>query len=445
MKLFALAAIALFCFPAFSQTNGGAILLDDVRLIDGTGTPPKDHVSILIRDGRITQIFSGTGIAIHEPDARVLRLSGKTVIPGLINGHGHLGVSQGTSVSSANYTPENIERQVALYERYGITTIMSLGMNKDLIYQLRSDQEKGQFGGATILTAGRGIGVPGGVPGVNVGSDQVYRPATPEEARADIREMAGHSPNLIKIWVDDNLHKSPPPNPAVYRAAIDEAHKLHLRVAAHVYYLADAKQLLADGIDILAHSIRDREIDPETIRLIQSRKVYYIPTLQLEESFFIYADRPAWMDTLFFRNAVNPELASLLNSAAYRDKVRQDATTPIHRAALRTAMTNLKKLHDAGLGDLIAFGTDSGANPFRIQGFAEHRELQLMVKCGMTPIEAIHSATWVNAHMLHIENITGSIEPGKRADLIVLDADPSANIANTEKLAMVFHHGRQVR
>ena len=442
MKLLLIAALTLCPFCTFAQTGSPTVLLEDVRLIDGTGRAPADHVSILIRDGKIAQI-ANAGSQLAASDAQVLKLSGKTVMPALINGHGHLGPSQGISVSSANYTPDNIERQLAQYQTYGVTTMISLGMNKDLLYQLRSRQEKDELGGTTILTADRGVGATNGFPPVNVGSDQLYRPSTPEQARKDVDEMASRDPNLIKIWVDDNLHKLPPPNPAVYAAVIDEAHKQHLRVAAHVYYLADAKRLLEDRIDILAHSIRDQEIDADTINVIKKQKVYYISTLQLEESFYIYADHPKWMDTPFFQNAVNPELAQLLDSSTYRQKVQQDPTTPVHRAALQTAMANLKKLHDEGA--LVAFGTDSGANPFRIQGFAEHRELELMVEAGLTPGEAIHCATAVNAEMLHVSEKTGTLQTGKEADLLVLDADPSTDIGNTRKIAMIFHKGREVK
>lgn len=418
-------------------------MLQDVRLIDGTRHAPLEHVSILIRSGKIAQIAAADAFKVPE-GAEVLKLSGKIAMPGLINGHGHLGLSEGVSVLPANYTAENIEHQLERYQQYGVTTMISLGMNRDLLYRLRSEQEKGELAGTTILTADRGLGVPGGVPGVSVGPDQLYRPASAEEARKDVREMATRDPNLIKMWVDDNLHKSPRPNPAIYGAAIDEAHKEHLRVAAHVYYLEDAKRLLQDGVDILAHSIRDQEIDSDTVSLIKNHEVYYVPTLQLEESFYIYAEHPVWMDTPFFENAVNPELASMFATIAYKKKVQQDATTAIHRVAFQTAMVNLKKLHEAPSA-LIAFGTDSGANPFRIQGFAEHRELELMVQAGMTPLEAIQSATSVTAKMLHIDEKTGTIEVGKQADVIVLNADPSADITNTRKIAMVFHHGQQIR
>lgn len=421
-----------------------AIVLQDVRLIAGSGYAPVSHASILIQDGKIAQIVTyGNGNDQWPPDANVMKLTGKTVMPGIINGHGHLGLSQGLTVGPQNYTEQNIEQQMLQYERYGVTSMISLGMNQDLLYDIIARQKRGEIGGATVMTADRGLGTPGGVPGVDVGSNQVYRPATPQEARADVDEMATRHPTLVKIWVDTGLGKSPAPNPAVYAAAINEAHKKHMRVAVHVYYLADAKRVAQDGADILAHSIRDQPVDSEMIALLKKHKMYYIPTIQLEEAFFIYADHPAWMDDAFFKSAVTPEVMAHLLSPEYKQKVTQDPTTAIHRAALRTAMTNLKTLQDAGIP--IGFGTDSGANPYRIQGFAEHRELQLMVEAGLTPIQAIHSATGVNAQMLHIDTKTGTIQQGKQADLIVVDGDPSQNIADTEKIVMVFHNGREVK
>ena len=319
---------------------------------------------------------------------------------------------------------------------------MSLGMNNDMLYKLRSEQEKGKLQGSTILTADRGMGVPGGVPAVGLKEDPVYRPANPEDARQDVREMAKRNPDLVKVWVDDNLHKLPAPNPGVYRAAIDEAHKQHLRVAAHVYYLSDAQKLLAAHIDILAHSIRDQAVDDKTVQLMISQGVYYIPTLQLEDAFFIYADHPKWMNTPFFESALNPDLKAMLTSKAYKDKIDNDATTDVHRAALEMAMKNLSTLFDAGVK--VGFGTDSGANPYRIQGFAEHRELELMVQTGMTPVQAIRAATGLNAQLLGIAKTTGTIEVGKQADLLVLDADPTDSIRNTREIRMIFHEGREV-
>jgi imidazolonepropionase-like amidohydrolase len=418
-------------------------VLSDVRMIDGTGNPPVDHVTIVIQGTRIRDVLTAPHVGKWPPKTSVRQLSGRTVMPGIINGHGHLGLTQGTTFSPNNYTEANLARQLLQYQRYGVTTVMSLGMNQDLLYRIIGEQRSGERDGATVLTADRGIGVPDGVPPVKVGPEQVYRPATPAEAREAVREMAEREPSLIKIWVDTNLGQLATPNPAVQLAVIQEAHRLHLRVAAHVFYLADAKRLLADGVDILAHSVRDRELDADTIEQIKKRGVYYIPTLQLEESFFAYAEHPPWMDPPFFRQAVDLQLWQLLNSPAYKTRVETDKTTPIHQEALRTAMVNIKKARDAGVD--VAFGTDSGANPFRIQGFAEHRELQLMVAAGFTPLEAIHAATEVNARMLDIAGRVGTIAKGKNADILVLSADPSSDIANTEKLEMVFHLGHAIK
>lgn len=448
VKLLPLALLLTCSLGAQTNSAGSStekpIVLQDVRLIAGGGYAPVDHASILIEDGKIAQIVTySNGNDQWPADANILKLTGKTVIPGIINGHGHLGLSQGVTVGPQNYTEQNIEQQIQQYERYGVTTMISLGMNQDLLYGIIARQKKGDVPGATILTADRGIGAPGGVPGVDVGPNQLYRPTTPEEARMDVDEMAARHPTLIKIWVDTGLGKLPAPNPQVYAAAINEAHRKRLRVAVHVYYLADAKRVVQDGADILAHSIRDQPVDSEMIQLLKRHRVYYVPTLQLEESFYIYAEYPAWMDTPFFKNAVNPELAAQFQSPAYKQKVEQDPTTPIHREALKTAMANLKTLQDAGV--MVGFGTDSGANPYRIQGFAEHRELQLMVQAGLTPIQAIHCATGVNAQMLRLDAKTGTIQQGKQADLIVVDGDPSQNIADTEKIAMIFHKGREVK
>jgi imidazolonepropionase-like amidohydrolase len=159
----------LFAFAAFGQNT--SFVLSDVRLIDGTGRAPVEHATVVVRNGKIVR--AGAAAGGDTGGSRIIPLSGKTVIPGLINGHGHVGLVQGTAVSPSNYTGVNVMRQLVQYEQYGVTTVISLGMNKDLLYKIRSDQEKGNEPGATVLSAGRGIGVPNGVPPVKVGADQV--------------------------------------------------------------------------------------------------------------------------------------------------------------------------------------------------------------------------------------------------------------------------------
>ncbi len=431
----------IFLLSSLAARPAERTVIPDVNLIDGSGSPVKQHVTVVIEDQQIREIRSASSYKANSSE-HVLHFEGKTVIPGLIAAHAHLGLVDGATTKPENYTEQNIERQLQQYERYGVTTVMSLGVNKDLLYQLRDQQKAGKLGGSTILTAGRGIGFPGGFPPLNVAPDQVYRPNTPDEARQEVREMAAHHPDMIKVWVDDNLGKLPRPNFSIIAAVIDESHKQHLRTAAHVFYLDDAKQLVNDGVDVLAHSVRDKPVDAEFIQLMKKHHVAYIPTLQLEEAFFIYADHPNWTQSPFFLNALQPQTRAMLFSPQFAAKIQKDLVTAQHRQFLATAEQNLKTLFKAGV--TIGFGTDSGATPTRIAGFAEHRELQLMVEAGLTPAEALRAATAINASILKIPQI-GVLKTGKQADLIVLNSDPLSNIANTEQILLVMHKGAEIK
>jgi imidazolonepropionase-like amidohydrolase len=343
--------------------------------------------------------------------------------------------------SATGYTRENVTAQLKQFERYGVTTILSLGLNLDLVYELREEQRAGRLGGATIFTAGRGIGVPGGAPPLPAAADQIYRPATVEEARKDVDELAAHRADMVKIWVDKLHGAAPEMTPEIYKAVIDEAHQKHVRVAAHEYALEDARQLVADGVDVLAHSVRDQVVDDAFIQAMKQHKVWYVPTFTVDESFFVYAGRPAFMQTKFFQEAAGPKLMARFDAPGYAEKIDQEAQTAQHRKDFAVGQQNLKKLFDAGVN--VGFGTDSGALPDRIPGFAEHRELELMVEAGLTPMQAIAAATGENAKLLHSTDL-GTIAVGKRADLLVLDADPLIDIRNTQKIFAVYHDGRSV-
>jgi len=417
-----------------------AVLLRNVRLIDGTGAAPQEHVSLLLRNGRIEKI--GGAEMVAPKGVAVRDLSGKTVMPGIISAHSHLGLLVDDAESSATaYTRENVTAQLKEFERYGVTMIMSLGVNRDLVYELRDEQRAGKLDGATIFTAGRGIGVPGGAPGLPAAADQIYRPATVEEARKDVDELAAHHADIVKIWVDEVHGTVPKMKPKIYKAVIDEAHQKHLRVAAHEYALEDAKRLVADGVDVLAHSVRDQVVDDAFVQSMKQHGVWYVPTFTVDESFFIYAERPAFVQTVFFQKAAGPKLTAKFEANGYAEKVNQDPQTAQHRKDIEIGQQNLKRLFDGGVS--VGFGTDSGALPGRIPGFSEHRELELMVEAGLTPMQAITAATGKNAELLYAAD-RGTIAAGKRADLLVLDADPLTDIRNSRKIVAVYHDGRAV-
>ena len=426
-------------------------ILTGARLIDGTGRPPVENSVLTLRGERIISIErGGDGNPIIPAGARLIDLHGQTIIPGLISAHSHLGLVKGASTASAeNYTHENVARQLAQYEGYGVTAVMSLGVNRDVLYDWRDEQRRGTLGGADIFTADRGLGVPGGVPPFPVPPEQVYRPPSPEDARTAVREMANRHPDLIKLWLDDMFGTLPKMSPDVFKAAIEEAHaateEAHrhgLRVAAHMFYLADAKALVDAGVDVLAHSVRDCAVDGEFIAAVKTRKVAYIPTLALDESQFIYAEHPDWMDSPFFTAAVDPGLLDSWLKPEYAAKLRANPSTAKNRAAFAMAMKNVRSLHDAGV--LVAMGTDSGAMPTRIAGFAEHRELQLLVQGGFTPMAAIVAATAHSAEVIGQAADRGTLEAGKRADFLVLEANPLDDIRNTTRIAAIWHAGKSI-
>jgi imidazolonepropionase-like amidohydrolase len=409
-------------------------LIKNVRLIDGSGNTPQSNVSILIKADTIAAILpAGSKLPAAT---QTLDMGGSTIMPLLVSAHTHLGLIKGNTSTAANYTEANVRRQLQQYLHYGVGTVMALGTDHPLIFPLRDLSRKDSLGGARLFTAGYGFGVQGGVPPDAFGAD-IFRPNTPAEAVADVQKLAALHPDFIKIWVDGN----PRMQPVIYQAIINEAHKQNIKVAAHVFYLEDARNLVKDGIDLLAHSVRDKEIDNALINDMKAKGVFYIPTLSLDEYNFIYAGQPVWMNDPFFINSLEPGVWKMLNSDDYRAQQQQDQQRDAKMRAFIIAVTNLHKLDSAGVN--IAMGTDSGAFPVRAQGFSEHLELQLMVEAGINPLKVITYATANGARLLGISSYEGTLAAGKKADFMVLDGDPVTDIKNTRNIIAVWKNGKK--
>lgn len=432
-------------FP--SSPNASPILLRDVRLLDGTGQAAREHMTLILADGRIQQVCSaGQSCPIPEGATEVPLASGTTVMPSVISAHVHLALlNAGGQFDPNAYTEPHVIAQLQQYVRYGVTTVVSLGMNRDLVWSIRDRQRAGQLGsdqvgGATLLTVGRGIGVPNGFPPNAAAPDQLDRPATPAEARIDVDRAADHHADLIKIWIDSNHGKLPEMSDAVVRAVIAEAHARGLRVAAHIYALEDARRLVTEGVDILAHSVRDAPVDPDFIALLKSKGTWYIPTLTVDQSFFLFADQPELLDDPLLIAALPASQLAVLRSPEYRNGIESDPATVQHRKDFAIASQNLKRLYDAGVK--VGFGTDSGATLARIPGYAEHGELALMVRAGLTPAQALGCATLHNAEMLRLS--TGVLKTGNRADLLIVQGDPTADIDAVNHIVAVYHAGVRI-
>lgn len=438
MKRLAVLACVMACTPAWAET----VAITGVRLVDGTGATPIENAAIVMTGGRI--VSAGRDIEIPA-DARRIDHSGRTVIPGLISTHSHVGQVGGTSMGAKNYTREVITAELAQFGRYGVTTVVALGNNGPLFATLREEAHAGTLAGADLFGVMQGIGVPNGAPpqeSLKVAPNQLFRPDTPDEAREAIDRMAAANTDLVKLWLDNFGGLLPVKmKPEIYRAVIEQSHKHGLRVAAHVHDLDDALAIIDAGADIIAHGIRDKPVTPELIEKMKAKGVWYVPTLALDDATFIWAEAPEWTTTDFVRKALSPELAAQVDDPAWRAKVLKEPRTAAARRSLAMNLQNLRTLHDAGVK--IGFGTDSGATPLRVPGVAEHRELALMIEAGLPPAEAVTIATRNAAELMRLDD-RGTIETGKRADLIVLDGDPSAEITFSKRIVEVWTQGRRM-
>ena len=415
------------------------VLLTHVTLIDGRGVAARADVDVLIQGDTIAAIGKG----LKAKGARVVDLRGKTVMPALISAHTHVGTLRGTATGSANYTRANVLAQLDKYMRYGVSTIQTMGTDRPLIFGgLRDSSALGLLPGARLHTAGYGFNVAEGTLAPGSAMDLLYRPATAQQVHEPIAELSRLKVDLVKMWVDDYGGTSTKMSEAVYRAIIDEGHAHGLRVAAHLYYLEDARKLVEAGLDVIAHSVRDQEMDAVLLKAMKDKGVAYIPTLSLDEFSFIYARKPEWIDDAFFKASLEPGVWEMITDPKYQDNIRNSPAYARNLKGFSYALGNVKKAYDAGV--LVALGTDSGATPVRAQGFSEHLELELLVQAGLTPLQAIQVGTLHAARALQLDRRYGTLEPGKVADLLVLGGNPEKDIRLTRRIETVYKAGRVV-
>ena len=426
---FRIAAAALFSAvfsgcaataPEPVEPTPGLLAFTGARLITGDGGMIERGV-LVVRDGRIEAVGAVGDVAAPD-DAATVDLSGKTITPGLVNAHGHVTDVRGLDADPAFYTEAHVADQLARYARYGVTTVASLGGGGPAGVAVRG-REGPDLTHARLRLAG-----------------PVVTAESPAEAAERVNEVAGLGVDFIKIRVDDNLGRTRKMPPDVYGAAARTAHARGLPLTAHLYYLDDAKGLVAAGADLLAHSVRDRPVDDELIALLTGREVCYCPTLMREVSTFVYEERPEWFDDPFFLKDADPAVVRALEAPDYQERIRTSPSAQTYKAALEQAKANLKALADAGVR--IAMGTDTGP-PARFQGYFEHGELALMVESGLTPMQAIVAATGDAAACLGIDGV-GMLAAGAWADFVVYGANPLDDVANSRTIESVRIAGNEV-
>lgn len=402
-----LAPVALATDQRAALAQGTTRAFTGVRLIDGTDRPPIPNATIVVQNGRI--VAAGPAARVRVPaGAERVALDGKVVIPGIINAHGHV----------------NGARDLDTYAAYGVTTVYSLGGEPADVFAARRSQDGATLARSRVFVAG-----------------PVITATTPDEARAQVAAVAAQHVDIAKIRVDDNLGTTAKMPPEVYRAVIEASHAHGLRLAAHLFYLGDAKSLLAAGADLVAHSIRDADVDAEVIAQLRNRQVCVSPTLMREVSTFVYESTPDFFRDSLFLSHANREWMATVQEPARQEAMRRSPAAQRYKAALDVASRNLKTLSDAGV--TIAMGTDTGPMG-RFQGYFELMELELMAKAGLTPRQVLAAATHDAARCMQLDRDLGTLEAGKWGDFVVLDADPLADIANVRRIHSVWIAGNKV-
>jgi imidazolonepropionase-like amidohydrolase len=397
--------------------QSSTLALTGATIIDGTGGQPVDNGVLLIRDGKIQAVGSAKTVTIPE-GTTLIDVSGKTIIPGIINAHGHVGNAKG--IEGGHYSRENVIDNLQIFARYGITTVVSLGDDRAEAVPLRHVNDSTATGRARLFIAG-----------------DVISGSTPDEALAVLDSNHRMGVDFMKIRVDDNLGTSTKMSEEIYRSVIDRSHELGYRIATHMYYLGDAHKLLQAGSDMIAHSVRDAAVDEEFIKLIRQKGVPYCPTLTREVSTFVYGDTAEFFSDPFFTREYDAVTVEPLLDPARQAQVKSNRNGQVYRQQLPVAMANLKSLSDAGVP--IVFGTDSGV-PTRFMGYFEHLEMQMMAEAGLTPMQIIVSATKDAARYMGLRNL-GTLAEGHWADFVVLDSNPLADIRNTRTISSVYVGG----
>ena len=394
-----LAAFGGSSVPARAQAPA-VTAFEGARIIMGDGRPSIENGTLLVEGTKIAQ--AGAAVDVRVPQgATIVNLAGKTIMPTLIDTHTHL-----------SQTRERLTRDLKRRAYYGVSAAMSMGTSDtDVDLQMRGETMPGM---ARVFTAWRGITRP-----------EVGRTTAPfwinseQEGRKAVQELAARKVDIVKVWVDDRDGKYAKMTPALYGAVIDEAHKDGLRVTAHIFNLEDAKGLLRAGVDAFAHSVRDRDVDDEFMTLVKQH-----PNLVVNPNL---PDRGVKTDVSWLR-------ASL--PAAEMQRVEQANTDrPKAQEFYGIQARNLAKLSAAGVR--IVLGTD-GNTPW-----APHVEMADMVAAGMTPAQVIVASTRNAAEFLRMSD-AGTLETGKSADFIVLDANPLDDITNTRRIAAVYLRGAAV-
>jgi imidazolonepropionase-like amidohydrolase len=421
--------------------SGRATLFEGARLITGDEAPPIEDSGFVVQDGKFTSVGRHGEVQAPEGAARV-DLTGKTVMPGIIEAHAHLGYWKDLKPSAEHFTRENLLSDLQRFAYHGVTAVLSMGADRrEIAWPLRDELRANPRPDAAMYLSAGGLSMPNGGPFTPLG-EAVRVVGNEEDVRKEIQELVPRKADFIKVWQDSRRELMPRP---LIEFLVAEAHRNNLRVVAHVHALPDFKHLLGAGLDAFAHPTwRQTEVEPVDDELIALFKAH--PNVPIMAGFWtprheIYGARPYWLDDpLLAETFTQAEIKALEHPQTPANAPQRWATGPVPRS--------MRRLKAAGLR--FALGTDMGGGFSRehdptpaYYGWSSHIEMESMVKAGLTPSEVISAATRNAAQLLGLDQL-GTVASGKNADFLVLDANPLDNIANTRRISRVYLRGAEV-
>ncbi len=407
------------------------VVIKNARVIDGTGSAA--HVAtVIIRDSRIVAVGADARV---PSGARVIDATGKTLLPGLFDLHTHLSASAATGLSA------DWGKNLKAYLASGVTTVNDFSAYGEMLEPMRKLLASGTMPGPRVQLAAR-LSTPGG-HGTEGGWGDFFTltASTAEEAHAQMKKLLPYKPDVIKIFTDGWRYGTIPDlssmNEETIAAIVADAHAAGIRVFTHTVTLRGAKIAARAGIDALAHGIGDAQVDEELIGILKSKGTAYISTLAVFEP---------------RAGGAPPERALPLLEPAIRDllsrtpRVRTEGAPRGDERSLRARrwqflLENVRRLHESGVP--IACGTDAGM-PGTYHGYATLHELELLVKAGLSPMDAIVAGTGTSARAAGVDSNRGTIAPDKIADLLLVDGRPDQVIGDIEKTARVFLGGKEL-
>jgi imidazolonepropionase-like amidohydrolase len=427
-----LAACAMAAAFAPLSARAEAWAIEHVTLIDGLGHAPQADMTVTVDGDRIAAITPSA--LAKAPKGRRIDGRGRYLMPGLMDVHIHLHGGAGPQADLAA-TKAAAVQALASYLYSGVTTVYDAGNQADVILPLRADERAGKIAAPRIFATGNLITYPG-----SHGSGMAVTIEDFEKDKAKLdRHIAEQQPDVVKLTLEEEGWGARPMIPLMPVPLMEQIiryYNLHgIRTTIHVSSELRSEEAIYAGTDSLAHPVIQGPVSDSFVKLMAAKKIPFASTLTIGENYSRLAEHPEYLDQPLYVASFSPADRATMKTKT-RAEYQARMWTTWMKLMTPVAEENIRKVHAAG--GVVAAGTDQSSGP------ALQRELELLVQAGIKPFDVLTIATHNGAVLLGKADALGSVEPGKLADLLLLNADPTADIENVKKIAFVMKGGQIV-